>query len=174
GGHCIPLDPYYLSYKSKRMGYIPRFIELSGGINEYMKTHTVNLVEESLERAGLPLGSSTVSLLGLAYKKGINDTRESPTIKVIEELVNAGVSIKVYDPYVAEIKTSRGVYSSERTLEEALLDSDCAVFMVDHTELRAVRLETLLTYMRTPVVVDCKNLVAPCDGLIYLGIGKKG
>jgi len=86
GGHCIPLDPYYMSYRAKKYGFIPRFIETSGEINEFMKMHTVNLIEKGLRQVGKRVYGAKVAVMGLAYKKNINDSRESPSIKIVEEL----------------------------------------------------------------------------------------
>lgn len=117
GGHCIPLDPFFMSYIAKRYEFIPRFIETAGEINEFMKIHVVNLAEKGLKKAGKSVHEAKVVIMGLAYKKNIDDTRESPAIKIIEELVNLGAEVRVYDPYVKSIKTKVGVFNSEKVLE---------------------------------------------------------
>ena len=98
GGHCIPLDPFYMPYAAKRYGFIPRFIETSGEINEFMRVHAVNLVEKGLKQVDKKMFGAKVTVTGLAYKKNIDDARESPSIKIIEELVNRGAKVRVYDP----------------------------------------------------------------------------
>jgi len=174
GGHCIPLDPYYMSYKAKKSGFIPRFIELSGEINDYMRIHTINLVEHGLSRVGLKINGAKIAVIGLAYKKDIDDTRESPSKKIIEEIVNMGGNVKVYDPYVKFIETNYGKYFSEKTLENVLNDADCAIFVVNHTIFKVNNLRGMWKYMRHPIIVDCQNIFKDrkMDNFIYLGIGK--
>jgi len=172
GGHCIPLDPFYMSYISKRYGIIPRFIETSGEINNFIKTHAVNLVEDGLRKIDKKIYGSKIAVIGLSYKKNINDTRESPSIKIIEELVNLGANVKVYDPYSESIQTEVGVYYSEKSIKEVLTKTDCAIFVVDHDDFKTLEIESLIKLMNTPVIVDCKNIFKDVDQLIYLGIGK--
>ncbi len=174
GGHCIPLDPYYLSYKAKKFGIIPKFIELSGEINEYMKVHTVNLVAEGLKKVDKKIFGSNVSILGLAYKKDIDDTRESPAKKIIEELLNLGGSVKVYDPYAKSIITRYGEFFSEDSIENAIKDSDCIIFVTDHTYFKKIDLEMIEKLMSTPVIIDCRNIIKNVkDDIVYYGIGKR-
>lgn len=172
GGHCIPLDPYYMSYRAKKYGFIPRFIETSGEINEFMKMHTVNLAERGLRQVGKRLYGAKVAVMGLAYKKNINDPRESPAIKIIEELVNLGADVRVYDPYIPAIQTKVGVFTSVESIEEALRGAECVIFLVDHDVFREISVETVKALMASPVVVDGKNLFSDEDGIVYLGIGK--
>lgn len=172
GGHCIPLDPYYMSYKAKRHGFIPRFIETSGEINEYMRIHSVNLVEKGLAKVGKNLYGSTVAVMGLSYKKNVGDTRESPSKKIIEELVNLGVKVKVYDPHSPSIKTDIGTFYSEENLKFALDNSDCAIFVTDHDEFKEINIQEYVDIMSSEVIVDCKNIFSDPSGLVYLGIGK--
>lgn len=172
GGHCIPLDPYYMSYRAKKFGFIPRFIETSGEINEFMKMHVINLANEGLGQVGKSIYGSTVSVMGLAYKKNINDPRESPCIKIIEELANLGAFVRVYDPFVPSIRTKAGVYTSAGSIEEALAGADCAVFLVDHDLFRKIHVKTIKRLMASPVIVDGKNLFNREKGIFYLGIGK--
>ncbi len=172
GGHCIPLDPFYMSYKAKKYGFIPRFIETSGEINEFMKVHAINLAETGLKRAGKKLYGSTITIMGLAYKKNVNDPRETPAISIIEELVRSGTNVVVYDPHVPSVKTEGGLYHSSPDWRTALEKSDCVMFLVDHDCFKEVDLEAYTSVMASPVVVDCKNMYSERPGIIYLGIGK--
>lgn len=174
GGHCIPLDPYYMSYRAKQFGIIPRFIELSGEINDFMRIHAVNLAEKGLKMLNVKIASSVISILGLAYKRDISDSRESPSKKIIEEVIKRGAKIKVYDPYVKEIYTDVGKFVSEKDVETAITDSDCAIFVTDHTAFRKLDLEEIAKKMRHPIIIDCKNIFK-CSNLkdiVYFGIGK--
>ena len=171
GGHCIPLDPFYMSYAAKRYGFIPRFIETSGEINEFMRVHAVNLAEKGLNQIDKNMNGAKVTVMGLAYKKNIDDARESPSIKIIEELVNRGAKVRVYDPYVKAIKTNAGEFHSEKSIEDGLMEADCAVFVTDHDVFRAMKMGPI---RELPVVVDCKNIFKnqKTDFDAYFGIGK--
>jgi UDP-N-acetyl-D-glucosamine dehydrogenase len=172
GGHCIPLDPYYMSYKAKKYGFIPRFIETSGEINEFMKMHTINLAEQGLKQVGKSLYGAKVAVMGLAYKKNINDARESPAIKIIEELVRLGADVRIFDPYVTSIKTRAGVFISSKDRDSALSDADCAIFLIDHDVFREIPSELFVRLMASPVIVDGKNIFSDEKALVYKGIGK--
>jgi UDP-N-acetyl-D-glucosamine dehydrogenase len=174
GGHCIPLDPYYLAYKARRYGFFSRFIDLAGEVNDFMRIHTVNLIEAGLRTIGKEIRGSNIAILGLAYKKDIDDSRESPSKKVIEELVSLGGVIRAYDPYVKMAETRVGTIKSLKSLNEALKDADCAAFLVDHTAFRRVKAQQLKKQMDHPIIIDTRNLFRREDleGLTYLAIGK--
>lgn len=158
GGHCIPLDPYYLSYRAKQFGFIPRFIETSGEINDYMPIHTVNKAKKELENLGKTLRSSKILILGLAYKSNISDTRESPAIKIIEELIERGSTFKVHDPKVKFLKTKFGKFYSEENLKKCLKWADCIIYLTDHDEFKNSNafLEELGS---NKVIIDTKNVL---------------
>ena len=158
GGHCIPLDPYYLSYKAKKVGIIPRFIEMSGEINDFMKIHTVNLIAKSLSQCDMKIFDSRIAIVGLAYKKDISDTRESPAKKIIEELINIGAHVKVYDPYAKSIDTNHGKFESENTFDDAVRNADCVVFLTNHSKFKYIDLKNMKEIMKNPIIVDCKNI----------------
>lgn len=110
--------------------------------------------------------------MGLAYKKNINDPRESPAIKFIEELKNLGADVRVYDPFVPSLATKDGVLASVGSIEEALFGAECAVFLVDHDAFKGISMEAVKKLMASPVIVDGKNLFGGGEGIVYLGIGK--
>ena len=174
GGHCIPLDPFYLAYKARQYGIIPRFIELSGEINDFMRVHVANLAERGLALAGRRIDGAQLAVLGLTYKKEVDDTRESPARKVVEEIVERGGRVKVYDPHARKIETRVGCFKREESLEEALRGADGALFLVDHNQFRGLSAEYLRSLMGRPVIIDCRNLfdAAELEGTIYLGLGK--
>jgi len=174
GGHCIPLDPYYLSYKARRYEFNPKFIELSGEINEFMKIHVINLADRLLESDGLKLRGANIAVLGLAYKRNIDDTRESPAYKIIEELAKAGAHVKTYDPFVKGIDAGGCQYDSEDSIAAALAGADCAIFVTDHDEFKSIAPEEMMNSMTRPLVVDCRNIFEPdlMKGFKYAGIGK--
>lgn len=102
GGHCIPIDPFYLSWRAKEAGMVTQFIELAGTVNRQMPTYVVDRVAEALNRSGLAVSQSRVLIVGLAYKPGIGDTRESPSIELIRLLRQRGANVDYHDDYVPE------------------------------------------------------------------------
>jgi len=158
GGHCIPLDPYYLSYRSKHFGIIPRFIETAGEINDFMPIHTLNLAKKGLKRIGKNLRNSNILILGLAYKANISDTRESPAITIIEELVEIGANFKMYDPHVKSIKTRFGKYNSEENLDESLKWAHCLILLTNHNEFKKNK-KLLNMINQQVVIVDTRNIL---------------
>lgn len=159
GGHCIPLDPYYLSYRAKHFGIMPRFIETAGEINDFMPIHTLNLAKKALQKSGRKIRDSKILVLGLAYKANISDTRESPAIHIIEELAENGAKFKVYDPHSNSIKTRFGKFYSEDTLEDSLKWADCAILVTDHDEFKQ-NTEILNSIKnQETVIVDTRNII---------------
>ncbi len=150
-----------------------RFIETSGEINEFMKMHVINLAERGLRQVGKRLYGAKITVMGLAYKKNINDPRESPAIKIIEELANLGADVRVYDPYVPSLATKAGMFVSAKNVEEALFGAECAVFLVDHDAFNTILLGDVQKIMATPIIIDGKGIFEGAEGVIYLGIGKK-
>ena len=103
GGHCIPIDPYYLSWKLKTLDYDARFIKLAGEINTQMPHHIINLIIDSLNKNQKALNGSKVLIIGVAYKKDIDDCRESPALDIIKLLDDAGSIVQYFDPYVSSL-----------------------------------------------------------------------
>lgn len=143
------------------------FIETSDEINEFMKMYVINLAERGLRQFGKRFYEANIAVMGLAYKKNINDPRESPAIKIIEELANLGADVRVYDPYVPSLATKAGMFASAGSVEEALTGAECAVFLVDHDVFRGISAEKGKGLMTSPVVVDGKNLFAGREGIVY-------
>lgn len=170
GGHCIPVDPYYLAWKAKKIGHAARFIELSGEINSYMPMHAFYMILKALKER-VKIEEAKVAVFGVAYKKDISDVRESPSLSLIELLQEHRVNVVFHDPYVEEIKTKYGILKG-KSMEEAARNADCIAVTVDHTAFKRVDLERLKSLMRTPVIVDGKNVFEPPPGFFYYGIGK--
>jgi len=175
GGHCIPLDPYYLSYRAKQFGVIPRFIETAGEINDYMSLHVVNLVEKGLKKVGKKIRGANIGILGLAYKGNISDTRESPAIKIIEELIERGAAVRVHDPYARSIKTRFGEFLSEN-INELLEWAEAIIIVTDH-DFYKENLKNLLSNARYTgkVIVDTRNVLNPSYteklNIVYIKLG---
>jgi UDP-N-acetyl-D-glucosamine dehydrogenase len=170
GGHCIPLDPYYLSWKAKKIGHLARLIELSGEINDYMPMHTLYMILNAL-KGKIELENAKVTVFGVAYKQNISDTRESPAIRLIELLQDYHIDVVYHDPHVNHIHTRYGVMKSQ-SLQESVTNTDCVVFTIDHQEFISLDLEALRPLMRTPIIVDGKNVIQSAEGFFYYGIGK--
>ena len=133
GGHCIPLDPFYLSWKMKTLNYNARFIQLAGEINSDMPRYWVEKVVDALNGAGKPLKNSRVLVLGVAYKKDIDDLRESPALDIIELLRAKGADVRYHDPYVPVISHNGHDLACEPVLDVALDTADCVVIVTDHS-----------------------------------------
>lgn len=135
GGHCLPIDPFYLAWKAKEYDFKTRFIELSGEVNAYMPFHVVYRVRRALNTHHKSLKNARVLLLGVAYKKDVNDTRESPALKIIELLTENESRIYYHDPYVPQLRMheSKRTYYSVPLTGRMLQKMDCVVVLVDHS-----------------------------------------
>lgn len=133
GGHCIPIDPVYLSWRLKRSQYSARFIELATEINTRMPRYWVQKVQDALNEAGKPVKGSKVLVLGVAYKKDISDVRESPGLDIIQLLRDRGADLQYHDPHVPAVQHDGLELVAVADLERALIESDCAIIVTDHT-----------------------------------------
>jgi UDP-N-acetyl-D-glucosamine dehydrogenase len=131
GGHCIPIDPFYLSWKSKQAGLEARFIELAGYINGQMPHFVVDKVQNALNEMGKPVKGSRLHILGVAYKRDIDDMRESPAIDIMLLLLKRGAVISYSDPFVPELRIEERIYRSDRRAA-AYRDADCVLIVTDH------------------------------------------
>jgi UDP-N-acetyl-D-glucosamine dehydrogenase len=129
GGHCLPVDPFYLAFKARQHDFYPEFIELAGKVNQAQPAFCVERVERALNRAGKPVQGSRILVLGASYKGGIGDTRESPALKIIGRLQDLGGDVSYHDPYVAELP-GHGLASVD--LDEALAGTDLAAIVTAH------------------------------------------
>lgn len=140
GGHCIPIDPFYLTWKAREYGQSTRFIELAGEVNTAMPEHVINRVAEALNTHGKAVKGSRVLVLGLAYKANVDDDRESPSYVLMDKLKQRGAEVSYYDPYVPEIGLTRehphwaGTRSVEWTME-TIISFDVALISTAHDEI---------------------------------------
>ncbi|GFZ33523.1 UDP-N-acetyl-D-glucosamine dehydrogenase [Clostridium zeae] len=132
GGHCIPLDPYYLTWKAREYDYHTRLIETAGEINNYMPRYIVQRSCEILNRFNKPLNKSNILVLGIAYKSDIDDYRESPALKVIEIFQSQGAEVNFYDPYISAYEFKGKKYKGVELTEDILNKSDLVVITTDH------------------------------------------
>src|SRR5437868_528983 len=159
GGHCIPLDPHYLSWKARQHGFDSRFIGLAEEVNSRMPEHVVTLVTDALNDEQKPPKGSRVLLLGVAYKQDINDVRESPALSIIDRLRAKGALGRYHDPFVARVSfddahTQDGgdPLQSIPLTDEELRASDCVVIVTDHSQINYKRVTEL-----APLIVDTRN-----------------
>jgi UDP-N-acetyl-D-glucosamine dehydrogenase len=131
GGHCIPIDPFYLSWKTKQAGIEARFIELAGYINGQMPHFVVDKIQNALNDCGKPLKGSHIHILGVAYKRDIDDVRESPALDVIHLLLKRGSQVTFSDPYVSSIQVDTTKFTASTTDAE-IGRADCVVIITDH------------------------------------------
>jgi UDP-N-acetyl-D-glucosamine dehydrogenase len=142
GGHCIPVDPYYLSWKARAYDFYTKFIELAAEVNQAMPFHVVDLVNQGLSRHGKPLSGARILVLGVAFKADVDDARNSPAQRVIERLLAQGAKVSYHDPHVPAFTVGGDVFHPERlTLtsvdltEAALAENDCVVIVTGHQTL---------------------------------------
>jgi len=159
GGHCIPVDPFYLSWKAKEFDFQTKFIELAGEVNTYMPYHVVEAVSRALNQHRKALNGARVLILGVAYKKDVDDLRESPALVIIEELKKAGAEVSYNDPYFPKVGRGRR-YNLQMTCAplEKLDQYDCVIIITNHTtyDFKKIVAESRL-------VVDTRNATKGID-----------
>ena len=133
GGHCIPLDPYYLANKAREYDFHTRFIELAADINEQMPYYVASRIMETLNGNGKSLNGAKVLVLGVTYKKDIGDVRESPSLKLIQLLRAKGANLSYTDPYIEKIEIDGSILNSEELTDERLSSASCVVIATDHS-----------------------------------------
>jgi UDP-N-acetyl-D-glucosamine dehydrogenase len=153
GGHCIPIDPFYLSWKAKEFDFSTRFIELAGEVNEAMPYHVVAAVSSALNQRGKPLKGSRILVLGLAYKRDVDDLRESPALSIIEMLQLEGAAVSYNDPYFPSVGRGRkyNLNMQSQPLDD-LAGYDCSLIVTDHTSYDYARIVE-----QSQLVVDSRN-----------------
>ena len=154
GGHCIPIDPYYLSWKLKTLDYDARFIKLAGEINTYMPKHVVELIISSLNDHQKSINGSRILIVGVAYKKDINDCRESPALDIIQILKDRGSEISYFDPFVPSLEFGEFNFKSIKSLNEnTLAEFDATVIVTDHTNIDYKSIN-----MFCDLIIDTRNV----------------
>lgn len=161
GGHCIPIDPLYLSWKLRALNYTARFIELASEINTGMPRYVVSLVQDALNQQGKALRGSHVLVLGVAYKPDIDDLRESPALDVIGLLEQKGAQVSYYDPYIPTIHHDGWEMHSVVDMMDTARKSDCMVIITNHSSFDYAALLALVDEMEDgPVIVDTRNALS--------------
>lgn len=159
GGHCIPIDPFYLSWKARQWDFQIRFIELAGEINTAMPYHVVSTVASALNRRNKPVNGSSVLVLGISYKKDIDDLRESPALTIIELLRAQGAKVGYHDPFFPVLDKGRKYNLQLRCVSLERLDSyDCVLIVTDHSSYDYADI-----VQKAQLVVDTRNATRGID-----------
>jgi UDP-N-acetyl-D-glucosamine dehydrogenase len=158
GGHCIPVDPFYLSWKSKQSGIEARFIELAGYINGQMPEYVVDRVQDALNERRTPLFGSRIHVIGVAYKRDSDDSRESPAFDIIHLLRKRGAEVSYTDPHISEVTIDGTVFRSA-ALAASIRQADCAVIVTDHSNF-----DYELIAREAKLVFDARNALKGARG----------
>lgn len=172
GGPCIPKDPYLLLDAVKNRSQRLKLMRSSRELNEYMPDHAVTIIIDALRKAGKDIRTSKIAVLGAAYKGETDDTRESPSKKIVQKLMELKASVVVYDPFTTESFGAAGASD----INEALQGADCFVTVTDHEMFKKLKLDELRKLMtQNAVIADCRRLINPLEakklGFTYVGIG---
>ncbi len=155
GGHCIPVDPHYLSWKLRTLNYTARFVEMAGEVNSHMPEYVVGLVSQSLNGKGRAVKGARILVMGAAYKKDVSDVRESPALDIINLLRSQGAVVSYHDPHVPELSLDGGRLRSRALTTRLLKAADCMVVVTDHSSFDWRR---IVPHVR--LVVDTRNALA--------------
>lgn len=168
GGHCIPVDPYYLIERAKASGFDHEFLKIARKVNNSMPEYTVEILQDALNKIKLPLNGTTVGVLGISYKANVADLRESPSLRIIQHLKKHGANVITFDPHITE-------KSSEKSLASLLKKSDAIIIATDHKEFKELDPQTFKKN-GVLVIIDGKNCIDPKSikklGIVYKGIGR--
>ena len=165
GGHCIPLDPHYLAWKMKTLNYKTRMIELAGEVNSEMPHYVVDKIQDALNRHRKPVNGSRILVLGVAYKRDIDDIRESPALDVMHLLEEKGAVVAYHDPYVAELREDSETRKSVALTPAEIKAADCVVIVTDH---QVVDYESVVATAQ--LVVDTRNATRGMAGGTVVGL----
>ena len=157
GGHCIPIDPFYLSWKTKQAGIEARFIELAGYINGNMPHFIIDKVQTALNDVSKPVKGSRIHVMGVAYKRDIDDVRESPALDIIHLLLRRGATVSYSDPYVPEIAIDGATLQASSDAE--ISEADCVLIITDH---KAFDYKALAA--KAKLIVDTRNALKGLPG----------
>ncbi len=167
GGHCIPVDPYYLIERAGKSGFDHKFLKIAREINNSMPAYTVELLADALNRYCKPIKGTDIGLLGLSYKADVSDLRESPSLKILEILEQKGANIHIFDPYFQE-------KNNVASLDELLEKSFAILLATNHSPFKEINAQRLISH-KVQVVIDGKNCLDKNSiidsGIYYKGIG---
>jgi len=173
GGHCIPVDPSYLVYKAKELGYHPQVILAGRAINDYMSKHVVEIAIKALNEVGKVIKGSKVLIMGLTYKENVPDIRETPVMGIIKELKEFGIEIFGFDPLLRREEIEAFGISALETVGE--INADCVIIAVAHDAFKDIPLSTLKGMTNNdPILIDIRGMFnredAERTGFCYRGL----
>jgi len=172
GGHCLPVDPYYLVAKAKELGYHSKVITAGRTVNDYMPEHICNLVVDSLNNFEKSVKNSKIVILGFSYKENMGDARGSPSIDLLNNLIQKKAKVVVVDPHVDDIGSCGEL---QKNVYTALEKADLAVLMTAHDDFMNLDFEKIKNIMRIPIIVDARRIYNPSElrklGFHYSGVG---
>jgi nucleotide sugar dehydrogenase len=176
GGHCIPVNPYFLVASARKAGIDLRLVRAGRTRNDKMPVHTVELIEEALKDLKRTIGRANITVLGISYRANVKEPRNSPTLDVIRRLKKAGGRVRVYDPFFESEELKEMGLTSSDSLERAVQGANCLLIAVGHNEFKEIQLEHLSQLMRKPAcIVDVARLISPEKaqkyGFTYYAIG---
>lgn len=154
GGHCIPIDPYYLSWKARSVGFEARFITLAGDVNSFMPRHVVQKAGEALNSAAKSINGADILVLGVAYKRDIDDERESPAADIIDMLQEKGANITFCDPYIPSFDTGKNVLDGVPFSTDALKSADLVLIITDHSNI-----DYDVVLKESKLILDTRNAI---------------
>lgn len=173
GGHCLPVDPYYLVKKAKELGYHSKVIAAGRSINDNMPLHMLNLVQDALNEQEKSIKNSKIVVLGFSYKENVGDPRESPAKTLTKNLVWKEAEVIVVDPYIDKINKKFGVLNNN--FSDAVDSADALVLMTAHDDFKSIDLNKALKSMKTPIIIDGRRIYDPDElrdmGFHYKGVG---
>ena len=173
GGHCLPVDPYYLVKKAKELGYHSKVIAAGRSINDNMPIHMLSLIQDALNEQEKSLKNSNIVVLGFSYKENVGDPRESPAKTLIKHLKWKGANVTVVDPYIEEINHKFGGLNND--LYDALNGADAMVLITPHDDFKSIDFKKIKDLMNLPIVVDGRRIYDPDElrdmGFTYKGVG---
>ncbi len=152
GGHCIPIDPLYLSWKARMHGFEARFIDLSSQVNSAMPEHVVERIGQELNKRARALKGSRILILGVAYKRNVGDIRESPALEIIQHLKDKGARVSYFDPFVPALSVNASSVRSSRLNPSAISAADCVVIVTDHGNI-----DYSMVVKHAKLVLDTRN-----------------
>jgi len=159
GGHCISIDPTYLSWRAgQQLGYRVEFIEHANEVNNRMPDYVVKRVTEALNHAGKPVKGSRILGIGVAFKAGVDDLRESPSLEVLEKLAKLGADVTFHDPFVATVEIAGKSFESLPLVRETLAEQDCVVILTAHQGI-----DWLALIQVAPLVFDARGVTNGLD-----------
>lgn len=179
GGHCLPVDPYYLTHKVEKLGYHPQLILAGRSINDNMPLYVVELITDGFKEMNKLISDSKIAILGVAYKGDTTDIRETPAKAIIDALLSKNADVCVHDPLIDQSTVKKLFRVDNVPYEEAIKDADCVVLHTLHKTFRDIKLDDIKTWMKDEaLIVDTQHLFSPDEAinikLRYRGIGRGG